>query len=218
MDPDEKKHILLVDDHPIIVLAVRSLIEARRPGFVVHSAHTAADGLALAAQHRPALAVVDLSLPDGDGLDLIRQIKEVSVDCAVLIFSMQNELHFGPRALKAGASGYLMKGDKVSAVLEAIEKIEAGGIYCSPALTEALMRNIGRETAGGVDALTDREFRVFRLMADGLSTKEIAQTMGISTKTVDSHREKMKWKLGCNNGTELLLMARDWLRDNPGGS
>lgn len=215
--PLPKRALLIVDDHPIITLAVKSLVETMLTGYVPHTAHTVAEALEVAAKSKPVLAVVDISLPDGDGLDLIRRIKDVAPKCAVLVFSMQNELHYGARALKAGASGYLMKGDKVSAVVDAIRKIESGGMYASPALSEELMRTVAKPTDSGIERFSDREYQVFRLLADGHSTKEIAQRLSISTKTVDSHIEHMKGKLGCANKTDLLLQARDWLRSTQGG-
>lgn len=215
--PEPKRDLLIVDDHPIITLAVKSLVESMPGRYVAHTVHTAADAVELARRCRPVLAVVDISLPDGDGLELVRRIKTASPGCRVLVFSMQNELQFGARALKAGASGYLMKGDKVAAVIEALRKIESGGIYASPALTEELMRSVGRPAEPGIEQFTDREYQVFRLLAEGRATKEIAAALQISHKTVDSHVEHMKEKLGCPNKTELLLQARDWLRTTQGG-
>jgi DNA-binding NarL/FixJ family response regulator len=216
--PDSKRDLLIVDDHPIITLAVKSLIESKLTGYLPHTAHTAAEALVLAEACKPAIAVVDISLPDGDGIDLIRRIKDAAPKCGILIFSMQNELQFGPRALKAGANGYLMKGDRVTAVVEAILKIEAGGIYASEALTEEMMRSVSKPAATGIEKFSDREYQVFRLLAEGHSNKEIAEKLKISTKTVDSHIEHMKEKLGCANKTELLLRARDWWRGNQGGA
>jgi DNA-binding NarL/FixJ family response regulator len=211
-----KRNLLIVDDHPIITLAVKSLVETMLTGFVPHVVHTAADALEMAVKFKPSVAVVDISLPDGDGLELVRRIKEAAPSCAVLVFSMQNELHYGAWALKAGASGYLMKGDKVSAVVEAIRKIEAGGMYASPALAEELMRSVSKPANSGIETFSDREYQVFRLLAEGHSTKEIALRLKISSKTVDSHIEHMKGKLGSPNKTELLLRARDWLRSSEG--
>ncbi|WP_193213576.1 response regulator [Luteolibacter marinus] len=212
MPPTEKaRNLLIVDDHPIIVVAVKSLIETKLQGYEPHSANTREEALELARVLEPDLAVVDVMLPDGDGLELIRQIKEISPNCRVLVFSMQCELRYGPRAFRAGANGYLMKGDKVSTVVEALEKIEAGGVYSSPALADEMMRSWGKEPTEGIDKVTDRELEVFRLIGEGHSTKEISGILKISSKTVDSHRENLKNKLGCANGTELLLQARDWL-------
>lgn len=209
--PTPTRDLLLVDDHPIILLAVKSLIESKLPHYRLHSAASRSEALGLARSVKPELALVDLTLPDGDGLDLIRDLREVSPDCGVLVFSMQCELRFGPRALKAGARGYLMKGDRVNALFDAIRQIEAGQVYCSPALHERMLRVWSQDPVKGVEALTEREFQVFRMMGEGHGTKEIARRLAISTKTVDSHREHMKVKLGCTTSTDLMLQARDWL-------
>ncbi|MCW1885349.1 response regulator transcription factor [Luteolibacter flavescens] len=213
---EPKRDLLIVDDHPIITLAVKSLVETMLTNYEPHTVHTAAAALEMAGRCKPAIAVVDISLPDGDGLDLVRRIKEAAPTCAVLVFSMQNELQYGARALKAGANGYLMKGDKVSAVVDAIRKIESGGMYASPALAEELLRNVAKPANSGIETFSDREYQVFRLLAEGHSTKEIALRLKISTKTVDSHIEHMKVKVGCSNKTELLLQARDWWRSTQG--
>jgi DNA-binding NarL/FixJ family response regulator len=205
------RDLLLVDDHPIILLAFKSLIESKLPGYRLHSAATRSDALDMAKSVQPSLALIDLNLPDGDGLDLIRELKEVSPECGVLVFSMQCELRFGPRALKAGARGYLMKGDRVTALFEAIQQVESGLIYCSPALQERMVHVWSQVGVKGVESLTEREFQVFCLMGEGLATKDIARHLAISTKTVDSHREHMKLKLGCSSSTEMMLQARDWL-------
>lgn len=209
--PTPIRDLLLVDDHPIILLAVKSLIESKLPEYRLHSAASRNEALVLAAQVKPEMALVDLTLPDGDGLDLIRQLKEVSPDCGVLVFSMQCELRFGPRALKAGARGYLMKGDRVTALFDAIRQIESGQVYCSPALHERMVSVWSQVPVKGVEALTEREFQVFCMMGEGRTTKEIASFLAISTKTVDSHREHMKAKLGCTSSTDIMLQARDWL-------
>jgi DNA-binding NarL/FixJ family response regulator len=208
---DPARNLLLVDDHPIILLAVKSLIENKLPNYQLHGATTCGEALVMAKSVKPDLALVDLTLPDGDGLDLIRQLKEISPDCGVLVFSMQCELRFGPRALKAGARGYLMKGDRVNALFDAIRQIESGQTYCSPALHERMISVWSQAPERGVESLTEREFQVFCKMGEGHNTKDISKLLGISTKTVDSHREHMKLKLGCTSVTEIMLQARDWL-------
>lgn len=216
----EKRHLLLVDHHPIILLGVKSLLESKLPDYALHGAGSRREALLQAARLRPALALMDLALPDGDGLELIRELREAAPSCAVLVFSGHCELRFGPRAIQAGARGYLMKGDRVSTLFEAIRRVEEGRVYLSPALTERMARMWAEPPKQGVEALTNREFQVFQQLAEGRGTKEVAARMGISTKTVDSHREKMKAKLGCATIAEMMLLARDWLggsrRDGPG--
>ena len=218
----EKRKLLLVDDHPIILLAVKSLIESKLPEYCLYSAANRDEALLQASRVKPALALVDLNLPDGDGLELIRQFKKVAPSCAVLVFSMQCELLYGPRAIKAGASGYVMKGDRVAVLFDAIRQVESGKVYLSPALTERMARLWAEPAETGVESLTNREFEIFQHLAEGRSAKEVAARMSISTKTVDSHREKMKLKLNCSTVPELMLLARDWMansrRDRPEAS
>jgi DNA-binding NarL/FixJ family response regulator len=209
--PTQTRDLLLVDDHPIILLAVKSLIESKLPDYRLHSAASRSEALVVAESVKPELALVDLTLPDGDGLELIRELKEISPECGVLVFSMQCELRFGPRALKAGARGYLMKGDRVNALFDAIRQIESGQTYCSPALHERMLSVWSQAPAKGVESLTEREFQVFCKMGEGYNTQNISKLLGISTKTVDSHREHMKLKLGCTSVAEMMLQARDWL-------
>jgi DNA-binding NarL/FixJ family response regulator len=210
---DKTKNLLLVDDHPIIQIAVKALIESKLSVYQLHTASTRSDAMQLAEKVRPSMALVDLTLPDGDGLDLIRELQVISPGCDVLVFSMQCELRFGPRALRAGASGYLMKSEKISALFEAIQQVEEGRTYYSPALAEHMIGQMRVSTrSSGIESLTDREFQVFRLIGEGRMTKDIATYLKISPKTVDSHRENMKNKLKCGSATALAMMARDWLK------
>ena len=204
--------LLLVDDQPIVFQGLKALMEAESLRYTLRGAATRQQAIDELLAARPTLAVMEVMLPDGDGIELIREFKELAPACSVLVFSARCELLFGPRALKAGARGYVMKSSPVATLAEAIRQIEAGRIFCSRSLTEQMMRALGDVPARGVSALTEREFQVFRLLGEGRSTKVIAGTLGIRVKTVESHRENMKVKLGCANGTELLLLARDWLR------
>jgi DNA-binding NarL/FixJ family response regulator len=210
------RDILLVDDHPIIVLAVKSIIESRSKDYRIRTASTAAEAIEMAREVNPWLAILDLSLPDGDGMVLIQDIRAECSDCRVLIFSMQNELKYGPRALKAGANGYLMKGEQVSAVVDAIKTIEGGRIYCSPELSDHLMRSFGKtDQSSLIDILSEREFQIFKLLGEGRGGREIAASLHISPKTVDSHRENMKVKLQCATMRELAFFAHDWAQSQP---
>lgn len=213
------KNLLLVDDHPIIVVAVRALVEAKSKDYRLHTATTRGEALSVLEREIPDVAIVDLALPDGDGLSLIRELRAASPACRVLVFSMQCELKFGPRALKAGAQGYLMKGADISALYKALEVVASGKAYCSEALTQHLMRNVGVNggRGAGVDALSEREFQIFQLIGRGLAPKEIASFLRISPKTVDSHRENMKSKMQCASTMDLAFLARDWFVDSGGG-
>lgn len=210
---ESRQKILLVDDHPIVVVAMKALIEARSGEYQLLCATSGSEAMELAEKHKPWLVILDLSLPDGEGLSLIKDLRSMCGECRVLIFSMQSELQNGPRAIKAGANGYLMKGAPVPVIYDAIDQIARGGIYCSRELAEHMAQGFGKEgRPHSVDELSAREFQVFRLLGDGLSAREIGEKLKISRKTVDSHRENMKLKLQKSSTRELSFMARDWVR------
>jgi len=209
---NKRRDILLVDDHPIIVVAVKALLESRGDRYDLRCAVSQSAALEAVAERAPEVAIVDIELPDGDGLSLIREIHALAPECRVLVFTMQDELKYGPRALRAGAKGYLMKGERVNRLFEALEAVEAGRSYCSSELADAVMSSLGSGgKSGGVDGLSDREFEIFRLLGEGRSGKAVASLLRISPKTVDSHRENMKRKLGCESTLELAFFARDWV-------
>jgi DNA-binding NarL/FixJ family response regulator len=214
----ELRNILLVDDHPIVVVAIEALIKSRSKEFRLHCASNGAEARALAEKENPVLAIVDLSLPDVAGFTLIQELKRLRPNCKILVFSMQCEIKNGPRALRAGANGYLMKGEEISTLFEAIDVIEKGKMYSSRELSDHLIQCFGN---GGfvspVGSLSDREFEVFGLLAEGLGAREIGERLGISAKTVDSHRERMKMKLDCETMQDLSFFARDWARQSATG-
>jgi DNA-binding NarL/FixJ family response regulator len=161
------------------------------------------------------LVVTDLSLPDSEGLDLIHELLDLCPTAQILVFSMHDESSFGPRALEAGAHGYLTKGDNITELKEALACVLGGNVYASPLLAQLLMRrSVGRPHTGAtVDKLTEREFQVFKLLGEAHSTKEIAFMLHLSPKTIESHRDKIKTKLGLASGGQLVIAARDFLNE-----
>lgn len=215
---EQSRNILLVDDHPIVVVAMRALIEARSGEYQFHCASSGSEAMELAKKHRPWLVILDLSLPDCEGLSLIKDLRSVAGGSRVLIFSMQSEIQHGPRAMKAGANGYLMKGAPVPVIYDAIDQISRGGVYCSRTLAEHMAQGYGKGARlMAVDELSPREFQVFQLLGEGYSAREIGEKLKISRKTVDSHRENMKLKLQKSSTRELYFMARDWVRSQSVG-
>jgi DNA-binding NarL/FixJ family response regulator len=209
------RKLMLVDNQPIIRAGVQALIEAQLPTYQLYITNTCTGALKLARKTKPTIAVIDLALPDGCGIDLIRDLRAESPYCEILVLSMRCELRFGPRALKAGAKGYLMKSSEISALYDAIRMIELGRTYCSLILTDWLLNHhhtLGE--MGVMESLSGREFQIFQAIGGGASTKEIAQRLGISPKTVDSHRENIKIKLGCASSIALTLAAHDWLHQD----
>jgi DNA-binding NarL/FixJ family response regulator len=163
---------------------------------------------------------MDLVLGQSNGLDIIRQIRSAHRDLAILVFSMYDEAVFAPRAIRSGASGYVTKVEPTGVVVEALRQVLAGRMWVSQAVADRLLRSLAARNgnpARGADSpmeiLTDRELEVFGLFGSGLGTKEIAARLGLSAKTVETHRAHLKEKLGFERSSELLVAAARWVRD-----
>lgn len=207
--------ILIVDDHPVLRRGLAALIESE-PDLVVYDAVASRRAALLAMQARqPDLVVVDLMLADGDGLDLIRDIRARHPAVPSLVLSMHDEAIYAERALSAGARGYVAKQQLDEAVLIAIRRVLGGGTYMS----ERLERRLAEKYLDGrtlppdspLDVLTDRELRVFRLIGEGLTARQIAAILKRSIKTIESHREHIKNKLALGSGAELVRSAVRWV-------
>jgi len=160
------------------------------------------------------LAIVDLSLKDGDGLQLIRSLRDVSPEIQVLVLSMHDEALFAERALKAGARGYIMKQEAVVGLVGAIRHVLSGRIYLSDPMSQHLLERIGpsaQTTDSGPSLLTDRELQVFEMIGRGVSTSLIAEQIGVSVKTVETYRGNIKTKLNLKDGFELVKYAASWV-------
>jgi DNA-binding NarL/FixJ family response regulator len=175
---------------------------------------SAATALHLVKESEIDLAIVDLSLKDGGGLQLIKMLREVAPALQVLVLSMHDEALFAERALKAGARGYIMKQEAIVSLVSAVHQVLSGRIYLSELMSQHLLERIGpggaqlQET--GLSLLTDRELEVFELIGRGVSTSLIAEQMGVSVKTVETHRSNIKTKLNLKDGFELLKYATIW--------
>jgi DNA-binding NarL/FixJ family response regulator len=168
-----------------------------------------------AVKKKQIMLVEDHPMPGRSGMEFVRDIKARMPELAILILSMNGEDLHAERALKAGAQGYIMKGAGGGELMVAIRKVLNGGIYLSPGITEKVVKNIGRTTKPGKEPaiadLTDREFEVFRLIGQGMTTREIASELGLSPKTVDVHRGHIKDKLKLPDSTALIHYATRWL-------
>jgi DNA-binding NarL/FixJ family response regulator len=207
-----------VDDHPVVRegLAIRL---SRQPDLqVCGEAADVAEALRLIAGNPPDLAVIDISLKTGNGIDLIKRIKARHPDVRILVWSMYDKTLYAERALRAGAMGYINKGSATDEIIEAIRRVLEGKLYLSePMAEELLTRAVGGRsgTAPGlpVDTLSDRELEVFQLIGQGLDTVRVAQTMRVSPKTVETYRARIKEKLNLVNSTELIQHAVKWLME-----
>ena len=216
VDNAQQVRILIVDDHPIVRHGLVQLIE-QEPSFkVTAQASSAEEAVEKLASSPYDLAVVDVSLKGVSGLELIKQIRERGHELPVLVMSMHDEDFYAERALRAGAQGYIMKQRATSDVVTAIQRVLAGDLYLSKELSGKLLRRAVHPTseaaAVGAEQLSDRELEVLQLLGQGVSTREVAEHLSLSVKTVESYRANIKRKLGLKNAAELMRYAVDWVR------
>ena len=205
--------ILIVDDHPIVRQGMERLIAAEPDLTIVADASTADEALQAIDKHEIDFVTLDIGLKHGSGLDVIGQIRTRRPDLPVLIMSMHQERFYAERALRAGAQGYIMKQNDPAEIVPAIRRILSGELYLSPALADELVRRAveGKEEGGSqMEVLSDRETEVVRFIGSGLSTREIAEELNLSIKTIESYRANVKRKLGLRSGSELARFAYDW--------
>lgn len=206
---------LIVDDHPAVREALALRIGKLRDLEVCGEAADVPEALALVDAQDPDIAIIDISLRSGDGLDLIKRIKARKAHVRMLVWSMHSETLYAERALRAGAHGYITKEQATNRIVDAIRQVLEGKVYLSPAMTDKLLHRAVGE--GGeslehspVDALSDRELEVFRLIGQGIQTAEIAKRLHLSAKTVETYRDRIRHKFGLANGTELAHFATKW--------
>ena len=209
-----RRRIFLVDDHPLVREWLASMVALEPDLEVCGQAEAAAAELAAVAQARPDLMVVDLSLPRGSGLDLIKNMQAQFPAVRLLVLSMHDEASVAERAFRAGAHGYAVKRESGPRIIDGIRTVLEGKFYASPSLTAQLAgRMFGGAAHGGgspEDLLSDREIEVFRLRGQGRSPKEIADRLGVSVKTVASYDARIKEKLGLSDAGELMREAVLW--------
>ncbi|HTS25381.1 MAG TPA: response regulator transcription factor [Bryobacteraceae bacterium] len=211
--PAKKACVLLVDDHPIVRQGLTQLINQEPDLVVCGYAEDGNGALSEIAAHRPDIVILDISLKGPDGLVVLKDIRAIDASLPVLVLSMHDESIYAERALRAGANGYIMKQVATERVLEAIRRIRAGEVYVSDQISRRLLRQIvsGPSQKGSpIESLTDRELEVFRLIGKGLGTREIAEDMQISVKTVETYQAHIKEKLSLKNARELVQHAIQW--------
>lgn len=207
-------NLLIVDDHPLFREGLKSIL-ARAPRFaVVGEAGDGAEGLAAAERLKPDIAIIDISLPDASGISLTRRFASVAPDCRILILSMHSKGDYIKQAFQAGAQGYMVKESATDGLLTALETIAEGRVFIDRSVSAEVARRLsGREarspseTDEAYGRLTPREQEIFRLLAEGLTSKEIAQRLFIAPKTVENHRSNLTSKLGLGNPVDLLRYA-----------
>jgi len=210
-----KKRILLVDDHPVLRKGLVRLIDSKDEFVVCGEASTAADAMALIRELEPHLAIVDIGLPGASGIELTKTIRTEFQKLPVLILSMHEEALYATRALRAGAMGYIVKQDAIDNIAEALREALNGRCYLSPVIAAQLQHNGPDKqihpTDDPVSLLTDREFQIFELIGKGHEVREISHALGVSPKTVETHRTNIKGKLKLKNARQVTHLAVQWL-------
>jgi DNA-binding NarL/FixJ family response regulator len=205
-----KRKVLVVDDHPIVREGMALLINREPDLTVCADAEESNAALEAIENVRPDLAIVDISLPGRDGLELLKMIRAKDPQMPVLILSMHGETTYAERALRAGANGYIMKQEATDKVLVAIRRILNREIYVSEEIGNRLLRHLAGARDSGrspMDGLSDRELEVFRRMGEGQSTRQIAEELHLSVKTIETHQARLKEKLSLRTSRELVQYA-----------
>lgn len=212
---DRTYRIAIVDDHPIVRRGLVEMINQESHLTVCAEAETFHQALDAIKKEKPDLAIVDLTLADIGGLELIKQLQNSAPELPILVLSMHDETLYAERALRAGAKGYIMKQEGSQGLISAINTVLRGEISLSERMASRLLGKLigGRSEVNSspLSRLSDRELEVFELLGQGLGTRSIAERLCVSIKTIESHREHIKEKLGLKNATELVQHATQWV-------
>ena len=206
--------MLVVDDHPMTRYGIVRLIEQEPDLVVCGEAENASRALAAVKALKPQVVLADLTMPGGEGLEFIKDMRSLHPEVAVLVVSMHDEALYAERALRAGARGYIMKNEGGEKLVEAVRQVLQGKTYVSENMSGKVLEIFSgrrrREDDTTIGKLTDREFEVFRLLGQGMTTREIGQQLRLSTKTVETHRLHVREKLGLKSGPALIKYAVRW--------
>jgi DNA-binding NarL/FixJ family response regulator len=214
-DAPEAKRIVLVDDHPLFRKGLQEMIHSDGTFAVCGEAGNAAEAMALIRKLSPDMAIVDLSLPGANGIELIKNIRAEFSKVPILVLSMHDESLYAVRALRAGADGYVMKHEAMANVIHAIREVFNGRPYLSPAMAAQVITKFAHRQAEGesdaVERLSDRELEILELIGKGHEVRRIAKLLHLSPKTVETHRAHIKDKLDLKNSREVARFALQWL-------
>jgi len=204
------RRVLLVDDHPIVRQGLSRII-ANEPGLAVcGEAETVREARQAVRDLKPDIVVVDLSLKEGDGIELVRELRAHHPALPLLVLSMHDETVYAGRLLAAGANGYIMKHAASEQFIVALRQVLEGGTYLSEA-ARASRAGRGGSPHSPVDALSNRELQVLQMVGRGLSSRQVAEALNLSVKTVEAHRQRIKGKLGLRTGAQLVQFAANWV-------
>lgn len=210
----EKKKIYIVDDHPLMRKGMAMTLENSVEFTVCGQAESAEEGLGEILSLKPDACVVDISLPGMNGIELVKNLLAQTPDLKILVVSRHDEELYAERAIRAGAKGYLMKLEAGEVLVSAVRQVMNGGIYLSDKIGSQLIMKIASGQSAGdnpLELLSDRELEVFELTGKGESTKEIAQRLHVSVKTIDTYRARIKEKMHLKTANELMRRAVQWV-------
>ena len=214
-DIPEAKRIVIVDDHPLFRKGLEQLIHSEDGFAVCGEANNAPEAMDVIRKLNPDLAIVDLSLPGANGIELIKNIRAEFSKLPILVLSMHDESLYALRALRAGAEGYVMKHEAMTNVIQAIREVFNGRPYLSPAMAAQVITKFAHRQAEGeadaVERLSDRELEILELIGKGNDVRQIAKALHLSPKTVETHRSHIKDKLDLKNSREVARFALQWL-------
>jgi DNA-binding NarL/FixJ family response regulator len=206
--------VLIVDDHPIVRQGLRRVMENEDDLTVCGEAESVRDARVAIKELNPDVIVADISLKQGDGIELVRDVRAHHPHLPILVLSMHDETIYAERLLAAGANGYIMKQAASEQFLVAIRRVIEGGIYVSESIGNKMIQKFASGgtylSANPIDRLSNRELQILHMIGKGISTREAAQSLNLSIKTVESHRQRIKRKLNLTTGTQLVQYAVNW--------
>lgn len=207
--------ILIVDDHPVVRRGLVAMINQEEDMEVMFEAEDYYQGLDNIRNEEIDLAIIDLTLKDIGGLELVKQVKAINENLPMLVLSMHDETLYAERVLRAGARGYIMKQEGTDKLIDAIRAVMRGDVYVSEQMSSRMLGKFvgGKRDTGSspLERLSDRELEVFELIGRGFATREVAERLCVSIKTIESHREHIKEKLHLKNANELVQHATQWV-------
>ena len=207
--------VIVVDDHPLMRKGIALTLSSEMDIEVVAQAASAEEALDMLKKLKPDAAVVDISLPGMNGIDLIKHLQSFRPEIKTLVVSRHDEEIYAERAIRAGAKGYLMKLEAGDIIVKALRRIMGGGIFISDEINHRLLMNMASGKAGNsqspLETLSDRELEVFNLIGKGKATREIAEKLFVSIKTVETYRSRIKEKLNMSSASELMQQAVQWV-------
>lgn len=214
----KRAKVLIVDDHPTVREGLAWRLSQEPDLEICGEASDMAEALRLVAETKPDVAIVDITLRTGSGIDLIKRVKDRDDHVRMLVWSMHGESLYAERALRAGALGYINKEQATEKVVEAIRRVREGKVWLSDAMAERILhRSVGGHTELGQspsEILADRELEVFGLIGQGAKTSEIAARLHLSVKTIETYRDRIRQKLNLENGSQLAAQAAQWVAQN----